>query len=198
MFGRNPDWNSYSRSTLSLLFLKIGVLKIFANFSRKNPCWSLFLKKLQVFRHATLLKRDSHTSICLCNFEICQTFENTFLDRTSSAASFAFPLKFQHNVFIKSMILVAQNCFMILWNDFCGQILLMGNVSWIRNDKKAYHDSVVCFHLYLNSPLLNPSAVSVSIFSPWLSLPGLQGWVAATEGEIHPGVSTILLAQSIA
>ena len=43
------------------MFLKIGVLKDFANFTGKHLCWSFFLKKLQVLRPATLLKTDSST-----------------------------------------------------------------------------------------------------------------------------------------
>ena len=43
------------------MFFKIDVLKNFANFAGKHLCWSLFLIKLQVWRHGTLLKRDSNT-----------------------------------------------------------------------------------------------------------------------------------------
>ena len=39
------------------IFGKKGVLKNFANFPIKYPCWSLFLIKLQVFRPATVLKK---------------------------------------------------------------------------------------------------------------------------------------------
>ena len=44
-----------------------GVLKIFANFTGKHLCWSLFFTKLQAFRPATLLKIDSYTSAFLWN-----------------------------------------------------------------------------------------------------------------------------------
>ena len=37
------------RSSRSQMFLKIDVLKNFANFTGKHPCWSLFLIKLQAF-----------------------------------------------------------------------------------------------------------------------------------------------------
>ena len=47
------------------VFSKKGALKNFANFTRKYPCWSLFLIKLQAFRPATLLKRDSNTGMFL-------------------------------------------------------------------------------------------------------------------------------------
>ena len=35
-----------SHSLSSQMFFKIGLLKNFANFTRKHLCWSLFLKKL--------------------------------------------------------------------------------------------------------------------------------------------------------
>ena len=38
------------RSGRSRMFFKVGVLKNFANFTGKQLCWSLFLKKLQAFR----------------------------------------------------------------------------------------------------------------------------------------------------
>ena len=43
------------------------VLKIFPNFTEKHLCWSLFFKKLQAFRPATLLKKDSYTGVFLLN-----------------------------------------------------------------------------------------------------------------------------------
>ena len=46
-----------------------GVLKNFANFTRKNLCWILFFTKLQSFRPATLLKRDTCTGVFLWNIE---------------------------------------------------------------------------------------------------------------------------------
>ena len=36
----------------------------------KHMCWSLFLKKLQTFRPATLLKRDLSTGVFLCMVKI--------------------------------------------------------------------------------------------------------------------------------
>ena len=44
------------------VFCKKGFSK-FANFTGKHLCWSLFLIKFQVFRPATLLKRDSNTGV---------------------------------------------------------------------------------------------------------------------------------------
>ena len=48
-----------------VIFFKIGVLKNFANFTRKYLCWSFFLIKLQDQRSATLLKADSNTDVFL-------------------------------------------------------------------------------------------------------------------------------------
>ena len=45
--------------------VKKFVLRNFANFTGKHLCWSLFLVKLQTFRPATLLKRDSKTDVFL-------------------------------------------------------------------------------------------------------------------------------------
>ena len=49
------------------IFFKKGVLKNFANFTGKYLCWSLFLIKLQAWKHGTLLKRDSNTDVFLWN-----------------------------------------------------------------------------------------------------------------------------------
>ena len=53
------------RSSRSQMFFKIGVLKNFANFTAKHLCWSIFFIKLQAWRAATLLKRDSNTGVIL-------------------------------------------------------------------------------------------------------------------------------------
>ena len=53
------------RSIRPQMFFKIGVLKIFANFTGKHLCWSLFLIKLQALKPANLLKRDSNTGVFL-------------------------------------------------------------------------------------------------------------------------------------
>ena len=45
-----------------------GVLKNFAILIRKHLCWSLFLIRLQAFRPATLLKRDTLKQMFFCNF----------------------------------------------------------------------------------------------------------------------------------
>ena len=54
------------------MFLKTGFLKKFAIFAGKHLCWSYFLIKLQAWRSAILLKRDSNTGFflwILLNFE---------------------------------------------------------------------------------------------------------------------------------
>ena len=45
--------------------MKKAILKIFAIFTWKKICWSLFLIKLLAFRLATLLERDSNTGVFL-------------------------------------------------------------------------------------------------------------------------------------
>ena len=57
-----------------------GVLKNFANFTGKHLCWSLFFTKLQAFRPATLLKRDSYTGVFLWNL---RNSEEQLFRRTS-------------------------------------------------------------------------------------------------------------------
>ena len=52
-------------SSVKLLSIGIGVLKNVVNFTGQHMCWSLFLIKLHAFRPATLVKRDSNTSVFL-------------------------------------------------------------------------------------------------------------------------------------
>ena len=61
------------RSSSSQMFFKLVALKDFAIFTGKHLCWSLFLIKLQAWRPATLLKRDSDTG-AFC--EICEILKN--------------------------------------------------------------------------------------------------------------------------
>ena len=49
------------------LFFKTGFLKNSGNFSGKHLRLSFFLKKLQDFKSATSLKRDSNTGVFLKN-----------------------------------------------------------------------------------------------------------------------------------
>ena len=58
------------RSSQSRMFFKISVLKNIVIFTKKYLCWSLFLIKLQAWRSATLLKRDSKTAF---SCEYCDT-----------------------------------------------------------------------------------------------------------------------------
>ena len=60
-------FTGFFKSSRSHMFFKIGVLNNFTNFTGKYLCWSLLLIKLQVFRPATLLKRDSNTGVFLWN-----------------------------------------------------------------------------------------------------------------------------------
>ena len=57
-------------AALCLLYdFHIYNFKNFANFTGKHLCWSLFLIKVQDFRAATLLKRDSNTDVFLWNLQ---------------------------------------------------------------------------------------------------------------------------------
>ena len=51
--------------TLFRRFINKAVLKNSAIFTWKHLCWSLFLMKLQAFRSATLLERDSSAGVLL-------------------------------------------------------------------------------------------------------------------------------------
>ena len=53
------------RSSCWRIFIKISVVKNLAIFTGKHLCWSLFLRKLQVLRPASLLKEDSNTGVFL-------------------------------------------------------------------------------------------------------------------------------------
>ena len=55
------------RNCHSHMFFRIGVFKNFSNFTEKQLYWCLFLIKLQVWRSATLTKRDSNTGVFLWN-----------------------------------------------------------------------------------------------------------------------------------
>ena len=55
----------FYRSSRLKMFYKIVVLKNFAIFTGKHLCWSLFFIKLQIWKPATLSKRDSNTGVRL-------------------------------------------------------------------------------------------------------------------------------------
>ena len=78
-------WGETNRTSLSQMFFKIGALKNFAYFIGKHQCWSIFLIKLQAWRPATLLKRDSNTGVFLCG--IGDIFQNIFFYRTPPVAA---------------------------------------------------------------------------------------------------------------
>ena len=61
------------------MFFEIDGLFNFAIFTGKHLCWGLFLIKLQNFRPATFLKRDSNTGVS-CGY--CKIFKNSFFYRT--------------------------------------------------------------------------------------------------------------------
>ena len=67
------------RSSRLRMFFKIGVVKNFTKFTGKQMCWSLFLIRLQAWKAATILKRDSNTGVFLCNLRNwkCCTLQNT-------------------------------------------------------------------------------------------------------------------------
>ena len=97
------------RSSCPRVFYKIGVPKIFVNFTGKHLCRSLFLNKITGIRPATLLK-NSDTGVFLwflrnsqaCNFirketstqvlscEFCEIFKDIFFSRTPPLAAFEY------------------------------------------------------------------------------------------------------------
>ena len=64
-----------SKSSRSQMFSEISSNKNFVIFTGKHLCWGLFLIKLQAFRPATFLKRDSNTGVS-CGY--CEIFKNSF------------------------------------------------------------------------------------------------------------------------
>ena len=61
---KNGLFFKFSRSSCLQIFLKIGILKSFTNFTGKHLCWSFFLKNLQAER-LQLHKKDSNTGVFL-------------------------------------------------------------------------------------------------------------------------------------
>ena len=64
-----------SKRSHSQMFFEMRSITNFAIFTRKHLCWGLFLIKLQAFRPATFLKRDSNTGVS-CGY--CEIFKNSF------------------------------------------------------------------------------------------------------------------------
>ena len=61
-----------------LHLLKTAILKNFAIFTGKHLCRSLFLTKVQAWKSAALLKRDSNTGVFLW---ILRIFKNTYIEK---------------------------------------------------------------------------------------------------------------------
>ena len=78
------------------MFYKKAVLDNFAIFTGKQLCWSLFLIKLQAFKLATLLKRDSNTGAFLCILQTYIYFEKhlqmAVSDHSFTLEIYLFPL----------------------------------------------------------------------------------------------------------
>ena len=66
------------------MFFEICSLKNFAIFTGKHLCWGLFLIKLQAFRPAIFLKRDSNTGV---SFGYCEMFKNSGFYRKPQVAT---------------------------------------------------------------------------------------------------------------
>ena len=60
----NENYSTY-RSSHRGYSVKKDFLNNFANFTGKHLCQSLFLTRLQAFRHVTLIKRDSNAGAFL-------------------------------------------------------------------------------------------------------------------------------------
>ena len=71
-------WGERNRRSLWQMFFKTDILKNFANITGKHQCWSLFLIKLQAWRHATL-------RVLSC--EICDIFKKNFFQRKHPVAA---------------------------------------------------------------------------------------------------------------
>ena len=66
---------TFSRSSHWICSVKKGVLKIFAIFTGKHLCWSLFFIMMHAFRLATFLQRDFSTGV-FCEYYII--FKDTY------------------------------------------------------------------------------------------------------------------------
>ena len=105
-FAQIQDISNYKlfifRSSRSLMFFKIGVLKNVGNFTGKHLFWSLFLTKLQVLlflkpRACNFIKKETPTQVFFC--AICYIFKNTKLEehlRTSAPAHRTLWLKIRY------------------------------------------------------------------------------------------------------
>ena len=73
-----------TRSSHQRRSIKKAVLKNFSIFTAKHLCWSSFLIKFQTFRSATLLKRESSTSVFLW---ILLNFQNIYFEENLRTAA---------------------------------------------------------------------------------------------------------------
>ena len=71
----NSELLKKSKSSRSQIIFEINSFKNFAKFTGKHLFWGLFLIKLQAFRPATFLKRDSNTGVS-CGY--CELYKNIF------------------------------------------------------------------------------------------------------------------------
>ena len=94
------------------MFLKIVVLKNFANFTGKHLCWSLLLLKLQTFGAASLFKRDTKTGIFLFSCDNCEIFKSTSFYRTPSGCFWSEP---EHKLVLGFNF---DNTLKVLWKYF--------------------------------------------------------------------------------
>ena len=115
-----------SRSSHLQVFLKIGILKSFANFTRKH--WSLFLKNLQSERLATSLKKTP-TQVFSC--EIYKIFKNIFPCRTPLITASAPPVA-ASVFFLKCYLQLFCNLVMTYWIFFSSWHIVWYIKSWTR------------------------------------------------------------------
>ena len=103
------------KSSISQMFLKLGVHKNFAIFTGKPLCWSLFLTKLQA------LKRDSNKGLllwilridCRVNWYRCQSKIETYYHHDGKELGFykivhikTFRLSKKNNILVMSEVII--------------------------------------------------------------------------------------------
>ena len=105
-------WHEAGLRTLKsshLPFSGLGVFKHFANCTRKNLCWSLFLIKLQPWRPDPFSKRDSNAGVFLWN---CKIFRKSFFHRTPPVTTFGSLHIFSMNHFLADNSLFIRQLFL--------------------------------------------------------------------------------------
>ena len=85
--------------------------RYFTMFTRKHLCWSLFLINVQVWRSATLLKREFKIGGLPWNLR--NFSEHIFLQNTSGSCFWKYPMNF--------LIIVFEN------DDWCHFVVLIGS-----------------------------------------------------------------------